>query len=399
MFLGLSPHPQAASFIRPTRPTDPCRSFLSAIREKYASTSVVKSSLESRPISIGGKVVEEVGFEKIRRQLAVTQDLRIVLVDGLCIAGVLPAPYPDVENGLDWREGVKSIQQVCPRIQELDLSRNLLEKIVDVAGICSALCDLKSLKLKYFYQHGESRWLIILSGNRIRDLSSGAMIPKDIQTSFSSITELHLDSTLFDWPQLMSILEFFSSILTLSLATNHLKTLPIILPNANLTHLSLSHNEVSSLEDLHSLTVLPHLVTLLLPHNYLVKLIPAPVFPVVETLSLAHNLLPALSVLTTLPSSFPCLKSLLTTANPFHSTMDSTAIYTLTIARIPTLETLNHTRITSADRLNADLYYLSRIERELSAAPSSSEQTILAAHPRYSDLCAQYGTPTIHRPR
>ena len=119
------------------------------MRQKYAPDSEdlnSDSSPSSGPIEISGKVVEEVGFEKIRRQLATLQELRIILLDGLCIVGLGSRPWS--EDYEDWLLQVQKIKEVCPRVIELDLSRNLLENWLDVAGICNALQLLKSLKLK-----------------------------------------------------------------------------------------------------------------------------------------------------------------------------------------------------------------------------------------------------------
>ena len=99
-------------------------------------------------IEISGKVVEEVGFEKIRRQLATLHELRIVLLDGLCMGGVLACPGPAVSD-IAWLQEIKGIEKTCPKIVELDLSRNLIERWEDVAGICTALVALRSLKVKY----------------------------------------------------------------------------------------------------------------------------------------------------------------------------------------------------------------------------------------------------------
>ena len=82
-------------------------------------------------IHISGKTVEEVGFEKIRRQLAELQELRIVVLDGACVAAV----DSDLEE-----QNLKVI--------ELDLSRNLLESWYEVTGICRSLHSLQSLRLE-----------------------------------------------------------------------------------------------------------------------------------------------------------------------------------------------------------------------------------------------------------
>ena len=82
----------------------------------------------------GKKVAEEVGFDKIRAQLAQLHELKIVLVDGL---QVNCAERPD-----------KRTRDVCPKIAELDLSRNLFESCTEIVHICGELRHLRTLKLK-----------------------------------------------------------------------------------------------------------------------------------------------------------------------------------------------------------------------------------------------------------
>src|SRR5699024_2014327 len=71
--------------------------------------------------------------------------------------------------------------------------------------------------------------------------------------------------------------------------------------------------------------------------------------------------------------------------------------YMLTLARLSTLTVLNYSKITSQDRHNGELYYLSLIAKELSAFPESAEAEILAKHPRYGGLCQKYGDPVVTR--
>ena len=133
-------------------------SFLEALRSKYASDASTAqlsnghTKLDEQVIEISGKIVQEVGFEKIRKQLAELQELRIVLLDGLCIAGLRAQPWSRSSDDQEWLDELGHITKTCPRITELDLSRNLLENWIDVVGICRALPDLRVLKLKYVYQ-------------------------------------------------------------------------------------------------------------------------------------------------------------------------------------------------------------------------------------------------------
>lgn len=126
---------------------------MEGLREKYASESEQEPSQQGNPngpsskklIEISGKVVEEVGFDKIRKQLAELQELRIVLLDGLPIAGVLSS-YDQPEDQVE--QSVESIAATCPKITELDLSRSLLTSWRNVWQICSQLKKLRKLKVK-----------------------------------------------------------------------------------------------------------------------------------------------------------------------------------------------------------------------------------------------------------
>lgn len=128
----MSKSPTAASFVRPTRRTDQPQSFIAALNEKYASD---KEHPDSQIIIISGKVAEEMGFDKIRRKQAQVKDLRIVILDGMRIAFARGA-----EDG--------SIGETCPSINQLDLSRNLLERVAPVVEVCRELQNLRSLSIR-----------------------------------------------------------------------------------------------------------------------------------------------------------------------------------------------------------------------------------------------------------
>ena len=146
---GTDPSPTAASFVRPTRPADQPLSFLEALREKYAPEDALKALEHDRPIEISGKLVEEVGFEKVRRQQAILQELRVVVLDGFRVAGLHSKGSNLRVESKEWQTHVGEIAETCPKVRELDLSRSLIERWVDVIGICSALPDLRRLVLRY----------------------------------------------------------------------------------------------------------------------------------------------------------------------------------------------------------------------------------------------------------
>lgn len=138
--------------MRPTRPAEKPRTFLEALQEKYAgdgatATARMGTGTPSRQIVISGKVAEEIGFDKIRQQQGQLGELRIVILDGLRIGSVAN----DNDLGAEGEEEKKrkSIQEVCPKVVELDLSRNLFTGFGTVVDVCAQLKELRGLRLKY----------------------------------------------------------------------------------------------------------------------------------------------------------------------------------------------------------------------------------------------------------
>jgi hypothetical protein len=71
-------------------------------------------------------------------------ELRFVILDGVQVASAVAPPGDgDVEH-----DGQQSIGQVCPKVRELDLSRNLFDRFGPVVEICSELPLLRSLRVK-----------------------------------------------------------------------------------------------------------------------------------------------------------------------------------------------------------------------------------------------------------
>jgi hypothetical protein len=71
--------------------------------------------------------------------------------------------------------------------------------------------------------------------------------------------------------------------------------------------------------------------------------------------------------------------------------------YMLTIARLGKLTALNFSNITATDRTNAEMYYLSRIGKEMGQVPEGEEQSVASQHKRYPELCEKYGPAVIVR--
>ncbi|RLM00444.1 hypothetical protein CFD26_104878 [Aspergillus turcosus] len=397
-FTCRSKYPTAGSFVRPSRRPDNPRGFLEAVRHKYASEFEEELARQKSgevsaargTIKFSNKVVEEVGFDKIRKKLAELQELKIVLLDRLCIAGVLAhAASPN-----ELAEACKEIEQTCPKIVELDLSYNLLENWVDIANICRQLKRLKTLKL---------------IGNRLGPLKEGLI--------FEGITALHLDETLLEWDEISALTYQFPSLSALSASANQISHISAPI-TGTITSLTLENNDISSLSSLACLTSLSKLEHLSLRDNC-IENVYAPSMErmsiqfseTLKSVDLSKNSIDSWLFVNELHSVFPGLRSLRISGNPLYDKpvapsnvtnlpekpMTVDEAYMLTLSRLASIQTLNYSKITAQDRSNGELYYLSLIGKELSAYPESAEREILATHPRYEELCEKYGPPTIRR--
>lgn len=262
-------------------------------------------------------------------------------------------------------------------IEELDLSRNLFEKLEDIASICSALPRLKSLRL---------------SGNRFSSLTVSS------PDGFASITTLEISNVLLPWPELTTVLSLFPNITTLSAPHNNISTVPCPPPlPAPLATLDLSYNHLSALSPLSSLCRLQNLKALIASHNAISSLQLSTPFPALTRLDLAYNAIPSFPLLDDLPAATPSLASLRISHNPLYADTSVDEAHMLTIARLPlTVKILNHSNITPKERENAEMWYLSRIAKELSSATSPSDrQAVLETHRRWAELCELHGEPAV----
>ncbi|KAK4238025.1 hypothetical protein C8A03DRAFT_33982 [Achaetomium macrosporum] len=409
----------AASFVRPTRPADARQDFLSALHLKYATDPTAEQN-PPKQIVFSGKVAEEVGFEKVRRKQAQLDELRFVILDGAQVAYAYASQSAAAGDGA--KDGRQSIGQVCPKVRELDLSRNLFERFGPVVEICSELRQLRDLRV---------------NGNRFQHVLEDERLAS-ADGVFDGVTELALEDTLLEWQEVCHIAAKFPSLTTLYAGSNQLSALtPISAASftSTLVSLHLEFNDFSSLADIAPLSAIPSLRNLTLKLNRIshitapsssptTTIIPPPTFsPNLHYLDLSYNNVTTWSFIDALPASFPGLTSLRFTHNPIYDDPDldnpaSSSLpaqgqgqtqkrgisktdesYMLVVARMgPSLKTLNFSTITPADRADADMFYLSRIARQLAAVPEGpAEQEVLARHRRWKELCELYGEPVVVR--
>ncbi len=208
----------------------------------------------------------------------------------------------------------------------------------------------------------------------------------------------------------------FPALISLTVDSNELRSLnaPMGLLQSmskwNLKSLNLDYNKFSSLGDISPLVGLPLLETLRLKGNNIGAVTDErhtkPVFGAqLQYVDLSYNSVITWTFVDELPDVFPGLTALRLSHNPIYESPTgegSTATvieegFMLTLARIANLKVLNFSNITPGDRINAEMFYLSRIGKAMSAVPETEEQIVTKQHRRYGELCQLYGAPTVVR--
>lgn len=137
-------------------------------------------------------------------------------------------------------------------------------------------------------------------------------------------------------------------------------------------------------------------------------------YPQIETLNVSHNLIDSYAFVNSLPRLLPSLSSLRISNNPLFEQNEPAAVndprasdksFYLTLARIPTLTTLNYAKINARDRQEGEIYYLSIADKELKAffsAPASSDKSKAEVeaeakrlHPQYEQLATKYDRASV----
>ena len=416
IFACRSISPTAASFVRPTRKHDEERTVLEAIKFKYGSAAT-DGAFDADIVIISGKVAEEVGFAKIAKEQAQLAALRIVLIDQLVVNGLVHRTA-DPEHVIDAQ---KELSATCPNITELDLGWNTIENWSQVAGICAALQNLKTLRLGYAigprcpfsYAH------LLFRGLRF----DASRIPV-YHNALSRVRELHLEECLLtpdDICDLLSVSSNFSGLQELHLSGNDLNSLEptggASLPYVpTVKTLVIENNLFTNLSCLKDITIFfPAVQSVSLQANQISAIgnsleTSSQTFPQIETFNVSYNTISSYAFVNSLPQILPSLSSLRISNNPLYQQKASTEAndarasdksYYLTLARIPTLNTLNYAKISARDREEGEMYYLSLAEKELRALFSKDKdksELVREAerlHPRYHLLTLKYHRDSV----
>ena len=221
---------------------------------------------------------------------------------------------------------------------------------------------------------------------------------------------MEMDEMLLPWEDICLLAQQFESLKVLTASSNGLKSLQSPLSCPNLTSLTLEYNAFTSLADFAPLSQLASLENLLLKGNQISRnnldTSEKPIFGVtLQYVDLSYNQIDAWSFVDDLAEIFPGMTGLRLQHNPIYDTIakvDGPAWtvddgFMLVLARLGKLKSLNFSPISDVDRRNAEMFYLSRIGKEIAAVPESQEQSVISQHKRYAELCHKYDKPDVIR--
>ncbi|KAH7911409.1 hypothetical protein BJ138DRAFT_1238414 [Hygrophoropsis aurantiaca] len=358
--------PGSGSFIRPSSAISYGQSFLDALIGKYVESA--HGSLSQEKVTLGSSngaiEVEVVGMDKIRNKFASVGCLREVSLDNEKVAVCDP---------------VGEIHKICPNIRGLDLSASLISSWAVVAMISAELPILQRLSLN------RNRFMPIA-----RPLSSSA---------FLKLLELQLSSTMMTWEELTNVIAFMPLLHLVEFGYNHLTRLSSDTSPGDtistIQSVNLDGNDLSDWRHIcHSLQDFTGLEHLVVSSNCIKNITPleseyTPLYRV-KGLVLSSNQLEAWSDIDMLSRWFPNLETLNVTGNPITEVSDE-ARYTrqFVIAKISSLKSFDSAAISSKERIDCELFYLSYISKNVDGA----DEKKIAEHPQWLALCDKHGKP------
>ncbi|KAF7295520.1 CAP-Gly domain-containing protein [Mycena indigotica] len=352
--------PNSGSFIRPTsKEIIYGSSFLPALHAKYVEQLQGPQESVLLGSSNGAIQVEAVDLDKIRAKFANLGKLREVSLD------------TDFVSRYDGPEG--SIRATCPNVRGLDLSTSLFSDWEPIVAICAELPYLERLSLN------RTRLTLAKDG-----LTSG---------SFANLIELRLNAALATWDDIRRITSAMPALKTIEVGHNRIHQLAGSLQGSTLESINLDSNGLHDWNEIcTTLMTCSSLDRVVLASN-LITTIPLPPRGLtlgVRHLSLSHNRIATWRDVDSLSLWCPSLQTLTMLGNPlFDDPEHARSARQMTIARIPSLQALDAGAISSKERIDSELFYLSHIALH---GPQSLEARV-AAHPRWTALCEKHGRP------
>ncbi|KAK9876763.1 hypothetical protein WA026_015004 [Henosepilachna vigintioctopunctata] len=362
--------PKSGSFVRPEK-VELGHSVVKSIIDRYGqnenetAAQQVQQKLFHFQQSINAPFLEMVGFDKIRDQQSNFDSLKVV---NLRLQNISSAGEPG------------QLKNLCPNIQELDLSKNLISYWITVFDICIQLDQL--------------RWLN-LSENQLNT-------PNNVQDyCFPNVETLICTSMNLTWEDILEISVAFPGIQELRVPLNSIQCLntpPNVLQSLRI--LDIDENNIEKWSEICKLCILENLEELFIGNTGLRKIEFAGtakkvnIFGKLKKLSISYNQIDNWESINEL-NRLKSLEDLRFVKNPILETQSEANRFQIVVARIGNLKTFNGTEIKAENRRGAEYDYIKLYGLEWLRVKDTSTQRdeFLGLHNRYMDLIDMYGEP------
>ncbi|XP_011254453.1 tubulin-specific chaperone E isoform X1 [Camponotus floridanus] len=366
-------HSTSGSFIRPGKVKFGI-SCPQAIKMRYGLIDDELAGIDRDEVSslrreINAPFLDLVGFSKVNKKQSKFDQLKIVWLREQCVSD---AGRPD------------ELRELCPNLEELDISKNLINSWKIVADICSQLHSLIRLNVSENYL----------------PVKEDVMALKN---SFATVKHLTIAKMNYNWSDIQQCISMFSSIEELSVSFNIVTTIKETITNINLMKivtLILEGNLISSWDEILKLGSLPCLEYLNLNSNKidrirfpsLTPMDKTELFPTLRQLHISENHISEWQSINEL-DKLPNLEDLKFRENPILKNETIETARQLIIARIAKLKILNGTEIFPVERRGAEYDYLKLYLPKW--LETENRISFINEHPRYPKLIDKYGIANI----
>ncbi|XP_077862097.1 tubulin-specific chaperone E-like [Saccoglossus kowalevskii] len=371
-------HPTSGSFIR-LKKAEFGISYCEALVERYGmpddeDMGIEKSEWFFKTYGNKQKAVEMVGAQSVAKLQSQYEKLSDVALREMRISSA-------------GAEG--HIEKTSPNVTELDLSKNLLSSLEQVANITKQMKSLKTLKLS------ENRLQLPLQSTKL-------------DTAFQNVSELFLNYMKLTWKDIVQLSPVLPSLKNLHVCFNDISTIPR-LDNSfeSLELLNLESNNIADWKSVQHLGQLPRLSSLILNMNSIPEISfketacgeKTKLFPALKSISLNDNKLSSWRDVNEL-NKLTGLEEIRLKRNPLLKDQKYFNVRQLIITKIETLKLCNGSEVPDIERKTAELDYLKRFGQEWLDSGGSQDLAINRPsddfkinHPRYHRLLELYGAP------
>uniref|UniRef100_A0A4W3I7S2 Tubulin-specific chaperone E n=1 Tax=Callorhinchus milii TaxID=7868 RepID=A0A4W3I7S2_CALMI len=368
-------HPTGGSFIRPQKASFGV-DFLFALRDRYGleGNEGIKD-MRGNPLHWGKKPVEFLGPKSLTVKQRRFDTLRNI---SLRACQVFHAGEEE------------EICNICPNITQLDLSKNLFVSWDKVAQISRHLERLEDLDL--------SENMLSISAN-----------PVSLSQAFANLQTLAIQHNGLTWTQVLQCASMWPVLERAYLSSNEISVLerPVgVLQSLEL--LDLSSNPLTDENQLVHIAYLPRLQHLLLSNTGLTSIHfddvgpgdKTSMFPKLTFLAIDQNRISKFSSINELDKLQTLDQLKFGDYEMVESEESPQTVRQFIIAKVGQLKMLNRSEISSDERKGAELDYRKRYGTDWLKAGGHQDpeknkpnQEFLAEHPRYHILIQKYGAP------